>query len=81
MDETYVRVKGAWMYLYRGVDKAGQTVDFFLRQKRDVNAAKAILRKAIRGQRTPTKITLDAYGASHRTVSDLKDGGERTSNI
>ena len=73
--------RGAWMYLYRGVDKAGQTVDFFLRQKRDVNAAKAILRKAIRGQRTPTKITLDAYGASHRTVSDLKDGGERTSNI
>ena len=66
MDETYVRVKGEWMYLYRAVDKAGKTVDFHLSRKRDVNAAKAFLRKAMRGQRVPTKITLDAYAASHR---------------
>jgi fumarate hydratase class II len=52
MDETFVRVKGAWMYLYRAMDKAGQTVDFFLRQKRDVIipremiASYAILKKA-----------------------------------
>lgn len=76
MDETYIRVKGAWMYLYRAVDKAGQTVDFFLSRHRDVNAAKAFLRKAMQGQRIPTKITLDAYGASHRAVSDLKESGE-----
>jgi transposase-like protein len=76
MDETYVRVKGAWMYLYRAVDKAGQTVDFFLSRNRDVNAAKAFLRKAMKGQRIPTKITLDAYAASHRAVSDLKQSGE-----
>jgi len=45
MDETYVRVKGEWMYLYRAVDKAGKTVDFILSLTRDVNAAKTFLRK------------------------------------
>jgi transposase-like protein len=72
MDETYIRVKGEWTYLYRAVDKAGKTVDFYLSRKRDVNAAKAFLRKAMKGQRIPTKITLDAYAASHRAVADLR---------
>jgi len=45
MDETYVRVKGEWMYLYRAVDKAGKTVDFILSLTRDVNTAKTFLRK------------------------------------
>src|SRR6202043_1614601 len=76
MDETYIRVKGEWTYLYRAVDKAGKTVDFYLSRKRDVNAAKTFLRKAMKGQRIPTKITLDAYAASHRAVADLKDSGE-----
>jgi transposase-like protein len=81
MDETYIRVKGEWMYLYRAVDKAGQTVDFFLSRQRDVNAAKAFLRKALKGQRLPTKITLDAYAASHRALSDLKQSGELPSRV
>src|SRR5450631_3948492 len=76
MDETYIRVKGEWTYLYRAVDKAGKTVDFYLSRNRDVNAAKAFLRKAMKGQRIPTKITLDAYAASHRAVADLKQSGE-----
>src|ERR1700687_4875091 len=41
MDETYIKVHGQWKYLYRAVDKAGQTVDFFLRRNWDVNAAKS----------------------------------------
>jgi transposase-like protein len=41
MDETYIRIKGEWTYLYRAVDKAGKTVDLYLSRKRDVNAAKA----------------------------------------
>ena len=53
MDETYVKVRGAWVYLYRAVDKAGKTVDFCLSQNRDVNAAKAFWRKAMK-QRTLT---------------------------
>src|SRR6266571_6571221 len=75
-DETYIKVKGEWAYLYRAVDKAGKTVDFYLSRKRDVNAAKTFLRKAMKGQRIPTKITLDAYVASHRAVADLKENGE-----
>jgi len=76
MDETYVKVRGEWVYLYRAVDKAGKTVDFYLSRNRDVNAAKAFLRKAMKGHRIPTKITLDAYAASHRAVADLKKAGE-----
>ena len=76
MDETYVKVRGEWVYLYRAVDKAGKTVDFYLSRNRDVNAAQAFLRKAMKGQRIPTKITLDAYAASHRAVADLKEAGE-----
>ena len=72
MEETYVKVRGQWVYLYRAVDKAGHTVDFFLSQKRDVNAAKCFLRKAMKNTRVPAKITLDAYAASHRAVSELK---------
>ncbi len=76
MDETYVKVRGEWMYLYRAVDKAGYTVDFYLSRNRDVNAAKAFLRKAMERQRIPAKITLDAYAASHRAVAELKESGE-----
>jgi len=76
MDETYVKVRGEWTYLYRAVDKAGNTVEFHLSRKRDVNAAKAFLRKAMRNERSPVKITLDAYAASHRAVVDLKHSGE-----
>jgi transposase-like protein len=75
-DETYIQVKGRWLYLYRAVDQAGKSVDFYLRRNRDVAAAKAFLRKAMRHQRTSTKITLDAYAASHRAVADLKRAGE-----
>ena len=81
MDETYIRVKGEWMYLYRAVDKSGKTVDFYLSRRRDVNAAKAFLRKAMKGQRIPTKITLDAYAASHRAVADLKENGELSKRV
>jgi transposase-like protein len=66
------------VHLYRAVDKAGQTVDFFLSRNRDVNVAKSILRSAMKNTRVPTKITLDAYAASHRAVREMKEDG-RTS--
>src|SRR6202041_3232107 len=70
VDETYVKIKGRWAYLYRAVDKEGRTVDFLLRAKRDVAAAKAFFRLAFRSQgRLPLKITLDGYQASHRIGS------------
>ena len=64
------------MYLDRAVDKAGQTVDLFLSRNRDVNAAKSFLRSAMKNTRVPTKITLDAYAASHRAVREMKEDGE-----
>ena len=45
MDETYVKVRGQWMYLYRAVDQVGQTVEFHLSRRRDRNAAKTFLRR------------------------------------
>jgi transposase-like protein len=51
-------------------------VDLHLSRKRDVNAAKAFLRKAMKRQRIPAKSTFDAYAASHRAVSELKRDGE-----
>jgi transposase-like protein len=76
VDETYIKIRGEWCYLYRAVDRAGSTVDFRLSPKRDVAAAKAFLRKAIKGQRcAPQTITLDGYAASQRAVRELKANG------
>jgi putative transposase len=68
MDETYVRVKGQWKYLYRAVDKEGHTIDFLLTPKRDRDAAEAFLRKAIRTQGLPEKITIDQSGANTKAI-------------
>jgi len=72
VDETYVKIKGRWTYLYRAVDKSGKTVDVLLRAKRAVAAAKAFFRRAFKGQgRLPQKITLDGYQASHRAAREF----------
>jgi putative transposase len=68
MDETYVRVKGAWKYLYRAVDKAGTTADFLLTAKRDRKAALRFLGKAIKWNGTPKKITIDKSGANTAAI-------------
>src|SRR6202022_3276066 len=77
VDKGYVKIRGEWCYLYRAVDRAGRTVDFRLSTKRDVAAAKAFFRKAIKSQgSTPRTITLDGYAASHRAVLEMKANGQ-----
>jgi len=72
VDETYVKIKGRWTYLYRAVDKEGKTVDFLLRAKRDVAAAKAFFGRAFKSHgRLPRSITRDGYQASHRTAREF----------
>jgi len=76
VDETYIKVGSHWTYLYRAVDQNGKSVDFFLSQRRDVGAAKAFFRRALKKHGDPLSITLDAYAASHRAVKELKESGE-----
>jgi putative transposase len=68
MDETYVRIRGQWKYLYRAVDKAGNTVDFLLTAKRDRKAALRFLSKAAGQHGTPAKITIDKSSASTAAI-------------
>ena len=77
VDETYVKIHGEWAYLYRAVDRAGNAVDFRPSPRRNVAAAKAFFRKAIKGQgSSPRTVTLDGYAASHRAVREMKADGE-----
>ena len=68
MDETYIKMKGQWRYLYRAVDKHGQTIDFLLTEERDERAAKRFLTKAIRRHGVPEKITIDGSAANEAAI-------------
>ena len=79
IDETYIKVKGKWMYLYRGVDKSGQTIEFYLSKTRNNKAAKRFLNKAVRQQRRDDQpvyvINVDkdkAYPKAFKSM--MKDG-------
>jgi putative transposase len=71
MDETYVKVRGEWRYLYRAVDKAGQTVDFLLRARRDKTAARRYFEKSIDQNGEPETVTLDKSGANLAALQAL----------
>ena len=64
MDETYIKVKGKWMYLYRAIDKHGKTLDFMLSRSRDKAAAKLFFRRAIAVNGVPSRIVIDKSGAN-----------------
>jgi putative transposase len=68
MDETYIRVKGEWRYLYRAVDKSGEIVDFLLTAYRDQEAAFRFLEKAIRRNGVPETITIDGSDANAAAI-------------
>ena len=68
MDETYIKVKGQWRYLYRAVDKHGQTIDFLRTEQRDTAAALRFLTKAIRRHGVPETITIDGSDAHEAAI-------------
>ena len=79
LDETYIKVKGQWKYLYRAVDKEGNTVDYLLTSKRDKKAAKRFICKAIRLNVVPLKINIDKSGAN--TAGINKYNSDENSDI
>ena len=73
LDETYIKVKGQWKYLYRAVDKEGMTVDYLQTAKRDTKAAKRFLSKAIRSNVQPIKINIDKSGSNTAAIKSYND--------
>ncbi|GGE71005.1 hypothetical protein GCM10008020_14540 [Massilia psychrophila] len=74
MDETYIKVKGIWKYLYRAVDRQGKTVDFLLTAKRDMAAAKRFFDKAMQMNGEPKKIAMDKSGANKAAIDAIDAG-------
>ena len=76
MDETYIKVKGAWKCLYRAVDKEGKTVDFVLTAKRDKAAALRFFEKAMKASGVPEKVTMDKSGANKAAMDEINGTGQ-----
>ncbi len=74
VDETYVKIKGTWMYLYRAVDSEGNTLEFLLSATRDAEAAKRFFLKALGASHTttPRVITVDKNAAYPKALRELK---------
>lgn len=71
MDETYIKVKGKWVYYYRAVDKYGAIVDFYLSERRDEAAAIRFLTKAIHHNGLPYRVVIDKSGANMAALDQL----------
>ena len=71
MDETYIKVKGQWVYLYRAVDKEGKTVDFMLSKQRDEPAARTFFEKATGSNGMPDTVTMDKSGANKAGIDTI----------
>jgi len=82
VDETYIRVKGKWVYLYRAVDSTGATIDFLLSAKRDAAAAERFLAKALGGENHPAPrvINTDEHAGYPPAIVRLKAEGVLVEN-
>ena len=79
VDETYIKVRGKWAYLYRAVDKLGNTIDFYLSATRNTKAAKRFLGKALRGLKEweqPEVLNTDKAPAYAAAIAELKAEGK-----
>jgi Transposase and inactivated derivatives len=83
VDETYIRVKGEWKYLYRAVDSNGNTIDFMLSAKHNKKAAKRFLRKALNSNynQIPRLITVDKNPAYPPAIDKLKNDKRLPINV
>jgi transposase, IS6 family len=74
VDETYIKVKKVWMYLYRAVDSRGNTLEFLLSPTRNTQAAKRFFSKALSASHTntPRVITVDKNAAYPKAIKELK---------
>jgi transposase-like protein len=68
VDETYIKVRGRWMYLYRAIDSHGDTVEFWLSERRNLTAAKRFLRKALKRHGRPERIVIDGSQANREAI-------------
>src|ERR1700722_160020 len=76
MDETYIKVKGEWRYLYRAVDTPGDDIDYLLRAHRDKAAARRFFEQAMERNGGPAKVTIDKSG-SNVAALDAVNAGRR----
>lgn len=81
MDETYIKIKGQWKYLYRAVDKNGQTIDFLLTPIATRRSHYSFFKKAVRQHGLPEKITIDRSGANIAALEALKEENARKIEI
>ncbi|MGL6166993.1 MAG: IS6 family transposase [Fusobacteriaceae bacterium] len=74
VDETYIKVKGVWKYLYRAVDSEGNTIDFLLTERRDKAVASKFFKKLLRSKHSsnPRVITIDKSGSNLAGINELK---------
>jgi putative transposase len=71
MDETYIKVRGKWAYLYRAVDRDGQTLEFMLSERRDTAAARRFFKRAVGTNGIPDRIAIDKSGANLAGLQSL----------
>ena len=81
LDETYIRLQGTWVYLYRAVDKSGQPIDFLLTPGRDQKVAKRVLAKAIGRNGMLEKITIEKSGATAVSIISISYKAEQGTTI
>jgi transposase-like protein len=83
VDETYIKVRGRWMYLYRAIDSNGDTVEFWLSERRNLAAAKRLLSKALKRHGRPERVVIDGSQTNREpilscdTINRLQDRSRR----
>jgi putative transposase len=68
VDETYIKVRGRWRYLYRAIDSNGDTVEFWFSERRNLTAANIFLRKALKRHGRPERIVIDGSQTNREAI-------------